>query len=169
MQYNISSNKLGKLFEKYIAQIFIDLDKFNVKNNVILKIKNKNNVLRSEFDIIYGLIFKKYIECKFKSDLDDKVSAKEVGFFAEKLKLHNKYSGSGIIITNSYLTNRAKAIGLMNNIKIIEREDLEKLDYERMNFFNSIKYLLSKNKFFCRKIKYYSLEERIYNNLSYYD
>ncbi len=133
------NNILGRKFEAYVANIFIDLGKYNVRKNIILK----KNTYISEFDIIYGYVNKKYIECKFKSK-QYVVTTEEVSVFAKKLDLYNIKNSHGIIITNRFLSNKAKAICKVSKIKTIEREELEKLDYERLNLFNSIKYKLSR-------------------------
>ena len=134
------NNLIGKKFENYVSNIFLDLGKQNIKKNIIIK-KNK---CFSEFDIVYGYINKKYVECKFKSR-EYVVTTEEVCVFAKKLDLHNINNSSGIIITNKYLSNKAKEICKKSRIKIIERNTLNKLDYERMNLINSLKYKLSKH------------------------
>lgn len=155
MKYHKSKNyknEIGDKFEKFVANIYFNLDKYNIKKNVVLVKKNKKKKVCSEFDVVFGIFSKKYIECKYK--LNSKVSANEVAFFAEKLKLHNISTFRGIFITNSYFTNRAISIGKLNKIKLINRKCLQKLEYESFGFFKSIK-----SKYF-QKNKV-SLEKRI--------
>jgi hypothetical protein len=137
-------NYLGKKFEEFVANIYFDLGKNNIKRNVRLYKRKKK--IYSEFDIVYGILFKTYIECKYHSTISSKVSAQEVSFFAEKLRLHNIDTSSGIIVTNTYLSERSRFICKKNRITYIEREELQKLNYERMNLIDSVKYKFSQKK-----------------------
>ena len=139
---------IGKKFEQYVAKIFIDLGKNNVRTNVIIRKKD----YCSEFDIVYGFIRKHYIECKYKSH-NNMVTVAEVSIFAKKLDLYNLNNSCAFIITNTYLSKKAKYICKKSHIEIIERKKLQKLDYERLNLLKSIKY-----KFFD---SHQSLEQRI--------
>ena len=151
--YYIGKNNqlIGKKFEQYVAKIFIDLD----KNNVITNVIKKKNGYCSEFDIVYGFIRKYYVECKYKSH-NNKVTAAEVSIFAKKLDLYNINNSQACIITNNYLSNKARDICKKSHINIIERKQLQKLNYERLNLINSIKYKFSNSsKPLEQKIKQY--------------
>lgn len=131
---------IGKKFESFVYNIFYGLSKPALKKNVILKKKD----FRSEFDIIYGIIRKTYVECKYKS-IDYFVTNKEVSVFAKKLDLHKINNSHGIIITNTYLTKKAKIICKQSNIQFIERQELKRLNYERLGLIKSLAYILNKN------------------------
>ncbi len=135
------NNRVGHSLEKVVSEIYSNLGYNNVRTNIILKRKIRKNIIRSEFDVIYGWPITKYIECKYKSK-GKKVSAKSTAYFSEKLKLHRIKTYRGTIITNQYLTEKARQICRRNHIKYIEREKLQKL-YE---LSNSIKYFLRKKK-----------------------
>lgn len=67
-----------------------------------------------EIDITYGLIFKKYIECK---NFTGPVPLDYVAKFKEVLKLNRISPRSGLFITTSYYTPRATTIGIAFNKK----------------------------------------------------
>lgn len=148
--YYIGKNNqlIGKKFEQFVAQIFIDLGKNNVRTNII---KKKRNYC-SEFDIVYGFIRKHYVECKYKNP-KDRVTATEVSIFAKKLDLYNINNTLASIVTNRHLSSKARDICKKSHIKVIERSQLKNLDYERLNLMNSIKYKFSDS--------YPCLEQRI--------
>ncbi len=131
---------IGRKFESFVYNIFYDLDKYALKKNVILKKQG----FRSEFDIIYGILRKTYVECKYKSK-GYFVTNEEVSVFAKKLDIHKINNSQGIMITNAYLTKKAKVICKQSKIKLIERESLEKLNYERLGLLDSIIYTLRKD------------------------
>jgi hypothetical protein len=132
---------LGRKFESFVAKIFIKLGEPNVKTNVIYKYKNT----RSEFDIVYGFLRKHYVECKYKRN-PYVVTTEEVSVFAKKLDLHNIKNSKGIIITNRDLSTKAREICKKSRINIVNRQKLEKLDYKRLGFLNSLSYKFSKNR-----------------------
>ena len=148
--YYIGKNNqlIGKKFEQYVANIFIDLGKHNVRTNIIIKKKG----YCSEFDIVYGFIRKHYVECKYKSH-NNMVTVAEVSIFAKKLDLYNINNSNAFIITNKYLSIKARKICEKSHIKVIERKQLQKLDYERLNLINSLKYRFSNS--------HQNLEQRI--------
>jgi len=135
------NNKLGHSLEKVVSNIYINLGYANVRTNIILKRKIRKKTIRSEFDVLYGWPITQYIECKYKFQ-GNKVSAKSVAFFSEKLRLHKIKTNKGTIITNQYLTEKARQICRMNHIKCIEREELQKL----YDWSNNLKYFLRKKK-----------------------
>ncbi|KAF2070458.1 hypothetical protein CYY_008223 [Polysphondylium violaceum] len=100
---------------------------FNIKRNVILKDKNGNI---SEIDIVYGFIFKKYIECKCYTS--QPVPLKDVAKFKEVLLMNNISPHQGLFFTTSTYVPRASTIGILT----IDGEQLKSM--ERTSFFVGI-------------------------------
>lgn len=74
-----NTTDVGRNFEDRVAQYFRTSLKFNVKKNVVLRDRFGN---KSEIDIVYGIFFKRYVECKAYSNkivpLHDVAKFKEV-------------------------------------------------------------------------------------------
>ncbi len=166
---NNSKNIIGKKFERFVMEIFNDLDYLNIKHNKRLQKYN----LKLEFDIITGYIFKNYIECKYKSPRY-KVTKKDASDFVKRIKKFHKIKTKDnlanivsfafekhYLITNTYFTKNAKDICKKHKIITIDRNRLEALDYKRMNLIDSIKYKLAKTNRF--NFINYNLEQRIKN------
>lgn len=74
---------VGHKFEERVARHFKTAGKFNVKQSVILTDRFGD---KSEIDVVYGLFFKRYIECKtYSSKL---VPLSDVAKFKEVLQLN---------------------------------------------------------------------------------
>lgn len=75
----IDTNAIGHDFEKRVAAYFRKAGKWNVRQNVVY-VDHYGN--KSEIDIVYGFIFKHYVECKTYSSkpvpLSDVAKFKEV-------------------------------------------------------------------------------------------
>jgi hypothetical protein len=113
-----TSKERGDLLEKRVERMFKRMLKFNVKRHTIVRDLNGNI---SEIDVTYGIIFKKYIECK---NFTGPVPLEYVAKFKEVLKLNRISPRSGLFITTSYYTPRATTIG----IKTIDGTQLDKLE-----------------------------------------
>ena len=48
------NNRVGHSLEKVVSEIYSNLGYNNVRTNIILKRKIRKNIIRSEFDVIYG-------------------------------------------------------------------------------------------------------------------
>ena len=96
----------GDRLEKRIVNLYKKLGKWNVKHDVTLIDKFGN---KSQIDVVYGLFFKRYIECKNYSDA---VPLEMVAKFKEVLNLNKIPLRRGIFITTSTYTPRATTIGI---------------------------------------------------------
>ncbi|KAK5580693.1 hypothetical protein RB653_000717 [Dictyostelium firmibasis] len=127
-----SNKKKGMKFEERIEKMFEGRLCFNIKRNVILKDKNGNT---SEIDIVYGIFFKKYIECKCYDH--SPVPLKDVAKFKEVLSLNNINIANGMFITSNYYVPRATTIG----IQTIDGIELKKMEM-RTPFIGILKFFL---------------------------
>jgi hypothetical protein len=96
----------GDRLEKRVVNLYKKLGKWNVKHDVTLVDKFGN---RSQIDVVYGLFFKKYIECK---NYSGSVPLEMVAKFKEVLTLNGIPLRRGIFITTSTYTPRATTIGI---------------------------------------------------------
>lgn len=126
----------GIKFEKKLSKLFQDLGKNNVKHNITLKDKHGNI---SQIDLVYGIFFKNYIECKFYHK-DHSVPLEDVAKFKQVLILNNINPSKGIFITTSYFTPRCTTIG----IKTIDGVELKRMENYAIirNRYKRILYLL---------------------------
>lgn len=82
----------GELLERKVAKALKKAGKHNIKTNLLIYDKNRN---RSEIDIRYGLIFRKYVECK---NYDGQVPLEMVTKFKEVLKQNKIPLRKGIFV-----------------------------------------------------------------------
>ncbi|EGC30287.1 hypothetical protein DICPUDRAFT_83762 [Dictyostelium purpureum] len=118
--FSKNKNKLkGMRFEERVERMLNKRLCFNVKKNVILK-DGHGNI--SEIDLMYGIFFKTYVECKCYDSTP--VPLKDVAKFKEVLALNNISSRRGLFITNNTYVPRAVTIG----IKTIDGDQLKKME-----------------------------------------
>lgn len=122
-------NDVGREFEQWVALLFDDLGKLNVRHDVRLHKRTLHGQTRSQIDIRYGLIDKKYVECKYHGS--GKVSFDEVAKFAGVLKHHRISYRQGVVVTNSVYSTRALSYGRGLGMCLIDRDDLVSLDWRR--------------------------------------
>ena len=108
----------GDRLEKRVVTLLKRLGRLNVQRSVVVVDIHGN---RSEIDVMYGFVFKTYVECK---NYTGPVPLEQVAKFKEVLALNGIPARRGIFITNSYYVPRAKHIG----IKCIDGEELAKLE-----------------------------------------
>ncbi len=121
----------GIQFEKWITKLYDDLGKINVQHNITIIHQYQGKKAKSQFDIVYGLIIKKYIECKYHHENTAKVNYQEVSAFAGKLYMIGENYRKGIIITNREFEERAQLYAKKIGIQLINREQLIALDWKR--------------------------------------
>jgi hypothetical protein len=112
----------GKEFELRVKRIYQNLGKFNVKHDVKLYDKNGNE---SQIDVVYGLFFKTYIECKNYSKT---IKVDPVSKFMSVLQINRIPLHRGIFITSSDYVDRIKDNSQVFKIKIINGEELNQLE-----------------------------------------
>ncbi len=114
------NQKRGKRLEDIIESL-LKRTKFRVKRNRILKYKKTY----SEIDFIYGLIRKKYVECKEYKNRS--VPLRDISKFYGVLSMMGIKGKKGEFYTNSKYTKRAKYFAEEHKLKIYNGRDLEKL------------------------------------------
>ncbi|KAM9955896.1 hypothetical protein ACTFIW_002104 [Dictyostelium discoideum] len=128
------NKKKGMNFEDRVARMLERKLCFNVQRNVILKDKHNN---RSEIDIVYGIFFKTYVECKCYDN--SPVPLEDVAKFKEVLSLNNINIKRGLFFTSSVYVPRATTIG----IRTINGTELRKMEL-RATFIGILKFV-----FYC--------------------
>src|SRR5690606_34135698 len=117
-------------FERRVVRLFKRLGKWNVKHDVTLIDKNGN---RSQIDIVYGLFFKTYVECK---NYTNPVPLKDVAKFKEVLIMNGISPRRGLFITSSTFVPRATTIGIKcwdgNELRRRERMVRRKIVWTRI-------------------------------------
>ncbi|KAN0048151.1 hypothetical protein ACTA71_002546 [Dictyostelium dimigraforme] len=128
------NKKKGMDFEGRVVKMLESRLCFNIKRNVVLKDKHNN---RSEIDIVYGIFFKRYIECKCYDN--SPVPLEDVAKFKEVLSLNNISIRRGLFFTSSIYVPRATKIG----IQTIDGDQLRKMEL-RSPFIGILKFV-----FYC--------------------
>lgn len=98
----------GHAFEHRVANYFRSIGKWNVKVSVIHVDKFG---CKSEIDVQYGYIFKKYIECKCYAP-GHTVPFEDVSKFKQVLELNGISPQKGLFITTSTYSPRCRHIGI---------------------------------------------------------
>jgi len=122
-----TTKQLGYILEARVVRMFRRMGKYNIKRNVLVRDANGN---LSEFDVTYGYIFRRYIECK---NYTHPVPLEAVAKFKEVLKLNGIPVRHGIFITTSTFTPRATTIGV-NTIDGAQLKKMEKSARIRWTF-----------------------------------
>jgi hypothetical protein len=112
-----TSKELGDVLELRVARIARLLGYRNIRRNILLIDKNGN---KSEVDVVFGLFFPIYVECKNYSKSGTSVGLEEVAKWRMVLELNNIPLRRGLFITTSSFSPRATTIG----IKCLDKNDL---------------------------------------------
>eukprot|EP01102_Stenamoeba_stenopodia_P020269 TRINITY_DN7836_c0_g1_i1.p1 TRINITY_DN7836_c0_g1~~TRINITY_DN7836_c0_g1_i1.p1 ORF type:complete len:189 (+),score=36.01 TRINITY_DN7836_c0_g1_i1:33-599(+) len=115
-----TTKEAGDALEMRVESLYRRLGKWNVKRNITLRDPYGN---LSQIDVVYGVIFKRYIECKNYSK-DHIVPLADVAKFKEVLLLNGISPRKGIFITTSTYVPRAEHIG----IKLVNGQQLRSLE-----------------------------------------
>ena len=126
----------GDKFEIFIEKLLKKLHKPFVKRDIHKKKKTrKNGNIYSQIDLVYGVLTKTYVECKYRSNSN--VDLSEVTKFYGVLELSHK---KGEIYTNQYFVPRAKewAKHHKNKLTLYDRDDIIKLYYKSQPLIKKI-------------------------------
>ncbi|MBS1266727.1 MAG: hypothetical protein MAG795_00696 [Candidatus Woesearchaeota archaeon] len=148
----MNTTKKGAMLEIYVKQLFKDLCKLKVRRNVQYRCKgvltNKNK--RAQIDVeFWDLKGKTIVECKYYGS--SKVSVTDVDEFYQRSKLvrHTRK----IMVTNTCYTQGAVNTAKEHGIRLIDADQLKKMDYERLSLVGMIKDRLGKRKSLDEQIK----------------
>lgn len=114
------NQKRGNKLED-IVEILLKEKHFKVKRNQIVKYDSTY----SEIDFIYGIIRKKYVECKEYKRKN--VPLKDITKFYGVLSIMGIKSKRGEFYTNSDYTKRAKYFAREHKLRIYNGNDLEEI------------------------------------------
>jgi|GEM_PF-6309923 Holliday junction resolvase-like predicted endonuclease len=162
------SNDIGRRFEAWTAQLFKDHGYNVTERRFRIREERRGQVVNdSEIDLIIeesllpGLFPTRYaVECKYRTPDEGVVSRKEIADFGLKLRLPGSPTREGFVVTNTGYVEQAQAAvrqlkkDFKVHIRLYSREDLERLDYQRLNLWQK------RN---AKKGKRPSLEEQIQN------
>ena len=161
-----STKKIGDKFEAWTAQLFQNHGYRVIERNLRIREKRRGRVVNdSEIDLLVqesllpGLITTRYaVECKYRDPDEGSVSRKEIADFGLKLSLKGSPTREGFMATNTHYTPQAReTVKRVNrrfrvHVRLYSREDLERLDYQRLSLRQKIR---------AKKGKRPSLEEQI--------
>jgi len=120
-----TAKEKGDRLEYRVVKLYKRLGKWNVQHDVTLKDKYGNI---SQIDVIYGLLFRKYVECK---NYAEPVALEKVAKFKEVLLLNGISPRRGVFITTSTYVPRARTIG----IKTIDGDQLKRIEKYASSIF----------------------------------
>lgn len=136
--------KQGAKLEVFVEKLFKDMGKVRVRRNVQYSIRGvvSKKRMRAQIDVEYwDLLGKTIVECKYY--VWD-VPKNDVETFHERAKkvIHSK----AVMITNSNYTNDAKKFARRKGIKLIDGEELKKMDHDRLSIPGMVLDRLGKRK-----------------------
>ncbi|MFH1505491.1 MAG: YraN family protein [archaeon] len=159
------SKNIGDKLETWTAQLLTDHGYKIVERNLRIRQHRRGEVINdSEIDLLVeqsmlpGIFPTRYaVECKYRAQKEI-VSRKEIADFGLKLSMRGSPTREGFMVTNAAYTPQAKEAvrqirrKLKVHIHLYSREDLERLDYQRLSL---------RQKRRAKKGKRPSLEEQI--------
>lgn len=121
------ANEIGYKFEVWVEQLYRDIGRPNVQRNVYYKSRN------CRIDIMYGWIFRHYVECKYSSN--GAITEEAVSKFKADLDLMRASPKKGEMVTNRGYTPKARQIAKMYGIKLYDGKALQQMDRRRQSIF----------------------------------
>ncbi|MGV8086507.1 MAG: restriction endonuclease [Candidatus Woesearchaeota archaeon] len=164
----------GTGLENFVFELYKDLGYSNVIKDYRIKKSNGEESAHGQIDLTYSyLMIKRYVECKQRTN--SKVNFDDYSKFETTLKTFNIPLYLGEIVTNSYFDNKVKLRAKETKIKLIDRDELIRLNnlrnsgwrisvlmYRFMDILgnkgvsSATNYLLSRNMSIDKQIESYS-------------
>lgn len=126
------ASQMGIVFERWVSRLYDELGKLNIKHDVTKSKTVGGNHVRSQFDVTYGLVDKRYIECKLHLN-GEMVPFEDVATFGAKLKINGIAPTQGVMVTNTGYDARAQAYAHKTGITLIDRPKLVRMDWRRVH------------------------------------
>lgn len=104
----VTSKQKGDALEMQVERILRREGHWRVRRNIELRDSHGN---RSQIDVMYGLLRRRYVECKNYAS-DNKVPLDDVAKFKEVLRLNGISPSRGLFVTTSSFTPRALTTGI---------------------------------------------------------
>jgi hypothetical protein len=124
----------GTGLENFIKELYADLGYRNVIRGCTLKKANGEESARGQIDLTYTHLFvKRYVECKQRTNSN--VTFDDYAKFETTLKTFNIPTYLGEIITNTYFDDKVKFRAKETGIKLIDRDELLRLNALRNSGF----------------------------------
>ena len=118
----------------FVKELYLDLGYRNVIKGHTLKKYNGEESARGQIDLIYTHLFvKRYVECKQRTDSN--VTFDDYAKFETTLKTFNIPTYLGEMVTNSYFDDKVKLRAKETGIKLIDRDELLRLNTLRNSGF----------------------------------
>ena len=164
----------GSGLENFVFELYSDLGYGDVIKDYRIKKSNGTENAHGQIDLTYKHLFlRRYVECKYRTN--SKVNFDDYSKFETTLKTFNIPLYLGEIITNSYFDDKVKLRAKETKIKLIDRDELIRLNglrnsgwriavmaYRAMNIFDTkgintaTDYLLTRNLSIDKQIEKYA-------------
>ena len=126
----------GSGLENFVAELYKDLGYINVRQDVRFS-KSRGAPIEAQIDLTYNYLgVTRYVECKFHKNRN--VTLDEMSRFYTVLQLLNIQPYLGEIVTNKNFDPRCINLSKSSGIKIINGEDLSRLEKLRKNGLRKI-------------------------------
>jgi hypothetical protein len=124
----------GTGLENFVYALYSDLGYSDVVKDYRLSKSNNKESARGQIDLTYKSFFvKRYVECKQRTDSN--VTFDDYAKFETTLKTFNIPTYLGEMITNTYFDSKVKLRAKETGIKLIDRDELNRLNQLRNSKF----------------------------------
>ena len=120
----------GSGLENFVYELYKDLGYNDVIKDYRIKKSNGDESARGQIDLTYRqFMIRRYVECKQRSN--NNVNFDDYSKFETTLKLFKIPTYLGEMVTNSYFDDKVKLRAKETKIKLIDRDELVKLNESR--------------------------------------
>jgi len=173
MQKKSNDRSNGKGLELFVYELYTDLGYQDVVLDHRLSKNNGQEKARGQIDLIYKRLFiQRYVECKHRNGSN--VNFDDYSKFETTLKTFNIPTYLGEMVTNSYFDEKVKLRAKESRIKLIDRDELLRLNdsrkslmgmmvlayrciglFEHKGLKNTLEYAATRNMNIDDQIRYY--------------
>jgi hypothetical protein len=120
----------GTGLENFVCELYKDLGYLDVAKDYRLRKEVGEEFALGQIDLTYTQLFmRRYVECKQRTDTN--VTFDDYAKFETTLKTFNIPTYLGEIVTNTYFDNKVKLRAKETKIKLIDRDELLRLNQLR--------------------------------------
>ncbi len=125
----------GTGLENFVRELYTDLGYLDVVKDYRLSKSNGDESARGQIDLTYKQFFiQRYVECKQRTDAN--VTFDDYAKFETTLKTFSIPTYLGEMITNTYFDEKVKLRAKETKIKLIDRDELLRLNNLRNSGFH---------------------------------
>ncbi|MGV8172165.1 MAG: restriction endonuclease [Candidatus Woesearchaeota archaeon] len=164
----------GKGLEWFIYELYKDLGYTEVIRDYRVSKSNGGEKARGQIDLTYKRFFiKRYVECKYRNG--NNVDFNDYSKFETTLKTFNIPTYLGEMVTNSYFDEKVRLRAKESRIKLIDMDELIRLNDSRKSLINSILLTYRSIEIFEQKglkkaLEYFTVRKmNIENQIKYYE